>query len=782
MTQSQQDQGAAAHKPATAVDATQGSAGSDAPHGAGVSAPDERVASSLRIDPSLAAVLSRIAALQGQAIPAFRFGMVGKTREGYDVSDLDRADRAVVMWMAVFPQGRVRLVEADHQGGIDVSAPALWLSADGKTVCTLRSVLGSGRLVLEDHDGVRSELSAQSAQAGRFLELRAEAVLERPEADAEAASPSAAPQAGSALSLFMRAIAQRKWVFAEAVLGTALVSVLGLVSSLYSMQVYDRVIPSGGLSTLWVLTIGVGIAIVLELMMKQVRATMVDRTCKAIDQQLSGFFFAKAMAIRMDARPATVGTFAAQIRQFETVRNFLTSTTLFVAADLPFALLFVAFIGFIAGPIAFIPLAFIPLAALASFGFKRPLARLTAGHVEESNQKNGLLIESIDGVESVKAASGEWKMLERWQQLTATVAEDELRIRSLSTLSANITQALQQIAYVGLVCAGVMLIARGELTMGGLIACTIISGRALSPFAQVPSFIVQWQMTRAALKGLDQLVRLPADGPQGGRALIPDACRGELSLLGARFTYPDGRVGLDVPKLFIGPGERVAVLGAVGSGKSTLIKVLSGLFRPSDGRAMLDGQDMALLAPGFVREHVGYLPQDVRLFRGTLRDNLIMGLPSPSDSQVLAATRRTGLEASIGQHPRGLGLEIAEGGRGLSGGQRQLVGLTRLMLAEPKVLLLDEPTASMDAELEERVMAAIFEALDTQGVAVIVTHKPRLLKHVSRVIVMDRGRVVLDGPRDVVLQALKSRAGSPAGGVPDAAAPQASQAASVQSP
>lgn len=731
--------------------------------------PEAEAGASLRIDPALSSVLSRVAALQGEAIPAHRFGMVGHTRDGYAVADLPRADRAQAMWMGVFPQATVLRVEPEMGRGTAsaplVQAPALWLSADGERACVLRSVLGPGRLIVEDHLGVRAELSAEAARTGMLIELRTSSSLDRQTPER---------RDGGALGLFLRAMGQRRRIFAEAVLGTALVSVLGLVSSLYTMQVYDRVIPGGTLSTLWVLTAGVSIAIVLELVMKQVRATMVDRACKAIDQQLSGYFFAKAMAIRMDTRPSTVGTFAAQIRQFETVRNFLTSSTLFIAADLPFALLFVAVIGFIAGPIALIPLAFMPVAALASFGFKRPLSRLTEAHVNESNQKNGLLIESIDGVESVKAAGGEWKMTDRWQQLTATVAEDELKIRSLSVLSANLTQALQQAAYVGLVAAGVVLIGRGDLTMGGLIACTIISGRALSPFAQVPSFIVQWQMTKAALKGLDQIVRLPADGAGDERPLIPDACRGEMALEAACFAYPDGRVALDVPKLQIHTGERIAVLGAVGSGKTTLIKVLSGLFRPSEGRALLDGNDIALLAPGFVREHIGYLPQDVRLFKGTLRDNLTMGLPSPSDSQVLAAARLTGLEASVAQHPRGFGLEIAEGGRGLSGGQRQLVGLTRLLIAEPRILLLDEPTASMDGDLEDRVMAAIFGALDPQGVAVVVTHKVRLLQHVSRIIVMDRGRIALDGPRDAVLQAMKNRAqgGTPgATGVPGSPAP-----------
>ncbi len=720
----------------------------------------------LQLDPDLSWALSRIAALQGVAVAAQRFGMVGHTRDGYAVADLGRTDRAVAMWAEVFPQGAARRREAASTHPLPT--PALWLSSDDKKVYVVRSALSGERFVIEDRSGVRAELSADAARTGGFVELQADIGLETEGQPAQAADP------GSALDLFRQAIRARRRVFAEAVLGTALVSVIGLMSSLYTMQVYDRVIPTGGYSTLWVLTAGVAIAIVLELVMKQVRATMVDRACKAIDQQLSGYFFGKALAIRMDARPSTVGTFAAQIRQFETVRNFLTSSTLFVAADLPFALLFVAFIGFIAGPVALIPLAFVPLAALAAFAFRRSLARLTAAHVQESNQKNGLLIESIDGVESVKAAAGEWKMLERWQRLTAVVAEDELQIRARSTLSANLTQALQQAAYVGLVAAGVVLIGRGELTMGGLIACTIISGRALAPFAQASGFIVQWQMTKAALAGLDQIVRLPADGPQGARPVIPDACRGEISASGLRYAYPDGRVALELQKLHIQPGERVAVLGAVGSGKSTLIKVLSGLFRPSEGRVLLDNNDLALLAPGFVREHVGYLPQDVRLFKGSLRDNLTMGLPSPSDSQVLAAARLTGLDVSVSQHPRGFALEIAEGGRGLSGGERQLVGLTRLLIAEPRVLLLDEPTASMDGDMEDRVMRAVFSAVDPQGVVVVVTHKLRLLHHVGRVIVMDRGRIVMDGPRDAVLQALKNptRPAAPPVTGPGAAATQ----------
>jgi ATP-binding cassette subfamily C protein LapB len=376
----------------------------------------------------------------------------------------------------------------------------------------------------------------------------------------------------------------------------------------------------------------------------------------------------------------------------------------------------------------------------------------------ETNRKNGLLIEAIDGIESVKAASGEWKLLDRWRHLTALLGQHELYTKSLSTLSGNLTQTLQQITYIGMVAVGAYGITQGDLTMGGLIACTIISGRALSPLAQLPGLIVQWKHAEIALKGLDSIMKLPSDRETDTRLMVPQNCRGHLRMDKVGFTYGDGRPALEVTDLAIAPGERVAVLGSVGSGKSTLIKLMSGLFKPSTGTVYLDDVDVMHLAPEFVREHVGYLPQDVRLFQGTLRDNLTLGLPSPSDSQLLRAAAMTGLDQVVQKHPKGLELEISEGGKGLSGGQRQLVGLTRLLLMQPRLMLLDEPTASMDAQLESKVMKHLFEELSADAALVVVTHKPALLAHVSRIVVLDQGRIVLDGPRDQVLARLRGNA------------------------
>jgi len=304
--------------------------------------------------------------------------------------------------------------------------------------------------------------------------------------------------------------------------------------------------------------------------------------------------------------------------------------------------------------------------------------------------------------------------------------------------------------------------------MGGLIACTIISGRALSPLAQFPGLVVQWKHAQIALKGLDGIMAMPSDRDPATRLVVPQSCQGQVRLEKVGFAYSDKHPILEVPALAFVPGERVAVLGSVGSGKSTLIKILSGLYKPSAGNLLLDNVDVTQLAPEFVREHMGYLPQDVRLFQGTLRENLTLGMPSPSDSHILRAAAMTGLDQVIQSHPKGMELDISEGGKGLSGGQRQLVGLTRMLLQQPRIMLLDEPTASMDAQLENRVMHHLFNELAPESLLVVVTHKPALLAYVGRIIVLDKGRIVLDGPRDQVLARLRGAAPAAADANPSA--------------
>ncbi|MDG2017813.1 MAG: type I secretion system permease/ATPase [Porticoccaceae bacterium] len=692
----------------------------------------------------LAALLSRLASLQGVAVPAHRFVYQQEAESGVTLEDMPVADQAIAIWGGRFPEGPIAKLKIEKLVKSDF--PTLWVSADGEELRLLRGKQ-NGEYISESSDWSVHTLSEEDVDQGQVIQLL---VHQDQSMQAELAS-------FSAKDWFVYAARKRRGVFFEAIFATFVLSVFGLISALYTMQVYDRVVPTKGFSTLWVLTIGVMMAIFFELVMKLVRSHLVDKASKAIDLELSGVFFSKALSIRSDCRPQTVGTFASQIRHFESVRNFMTSSTLFVLADAPFALLFIVVIYFIAGPVAFVPLMMIPVGLIIGLAMKGPIERYTAESMEESNKKNGLLIEAIDGVESVKAASAEWKLEDRWRKLTQTVTATDLKSKLLTTFSTSSTQSIQQLSYVGIIATGAYSIVNGDLTMGGLIACSIISGRALTPLAQMPNMIVQWKHAKIALDVLDGIMAMPSER-EHQRLVVPDSCKGEIKLKQVAFAYEENAPQVAIEKLSFKAGDRVAVLGAVGSGKSTLIKILSGLYQPQQGGVFLDDMDMSLVASEFVREQIGYLPQEVRLFNGTLRDNLVLGLPALSDSQILKAAALTGLDQAIQNHPNGLEINISEGGKGLSGGQRQLVGLTRLLLARPKVLLLDEPTASMDTRLEEFVMQHLFEQLPDDSVIVLATHKAGVLKHVNRIVVMDSGKVTLDGPKQEVLDYLADQA------------------------
>lgn len=693
----------------------------------------------------LAQMLSRLAALVGEAVPAFRFEMLERGRDGADIAQLDELNQATEMWMACFPRGLVRnLPAAAVQRG---DYPLLWLPADAKNEpLMLTGARTSGVFDGVNAAGEAAELAPRPAGAGVRLQF-----VVKPQASSQTQTP--APE--SAKEWFRFAVSKHRKVFMEAVLATFVISILGLFTALYTMQVYDRVVPTRGFSTLLVLTIGVALSIAFEFFMKQARSRTVDIASKKIDLELSTVFFGKAMAIRMDARPPTVGTFASQIRHFESVRAFMTTSTLFIMADAPFAILFIGVIAIIGGPVALVPLITVPLAVASSFFFLRRIKAITSENMEESNLKNGLLIEAIDGAESVKASGGEWKMEDRYRELTTTISHSDLEMRTLQSRATGMGQAIQQANYVGMIAVGAFAITEGLITMGALIACSIIAGRALTPIAQIPNLVMQWNQARIALEGLDHIMAMPSDRDDSSRQMVPGRCQGELFIKEASFSFVENQPALELVDVRIAPGERVAIIGAVGSGKSTLIKMLSGLFQPTSGAVMLDDVDIRQLAPQFVREHIGYLPQDVRLFRGTLRDNLTLGLPTPSDSRLLQACQLTGLQQIVTNHPQGLELPIAEGGRGLSGGQRQLVGLTRLLLAQPKVMLLDEPTAAMDNQLEASVMAHLFKEVAPTSSLVVVTHKLALLRHVDRVIVVDQGKRVFDGPKDKVMAMLQ---------------------------
>lgn len=559
-----------------------------------------------------------------------------------------------------------------------------------------------------------------------------------------------------AYSIFWSAIMRRKHILFEAVVATIVVNTLALATSLYSMQVYDRVIPRGGFATLWVLTAGIGFALLIDFAMRVIRALMVGREAMAVDAEVSEYFFDRMQAVRLDARPPGIGTMAAQLRGLEQVRQLFSSASIFVMADLPFALLFLAVMAVIGGAVAIVPLAIFALSLLLAFVFSKGIREHADRTQVTGNRKNGLLVEALDASETIKANRGGWHMLAAWNDLIDAVNGHDVKVQRWSVFASQTFSFLQQIAYVGIVVWGAYRVNQGEMTMGGLIACTIISGRINGPLvASLPGFVVQWGYARASLRALDQLLATPSDQPLDVQKIRPDTLASVLKVENATFAHGESRFGLGVPKLEIGPGERVGIIGSVGAGKSTLLRMLAGLVPPQKGHVLLGGIALDQIAEDSLRREICYFPQDYRLVSGTLRDNLTMGLPNVSDDRLLEAASRTGLDDLVRTHPKGLDLPVFEGGGGLSGGQRTMVGLARVFLLKPRFLLLDEPTSNLDQENEARVLAFLAKLSDPSTSIVIVTHKLQFLGAMSRLLVMQAGRIVLDDDTASVLEKLR---------------------------
>lgn len=590
------------------------------------------------------------------------------------------------------------------------------------------------------------------------------------------------PQAASriqhpnSLSVFRAAVFRRKGPLVTAAIATIVINVIALVTSIFSMQVYDRVVPRGAFSTLWVLCLGTLAALAFDYILRNARARMLEEEAAQIDTEVSEFFFSRACDVRLDARPASVGTMAAQLRGLEQVRSMISSSTIFLLTDLPFALLFIMIIALIGGPIAMVSLISFPVSLGLALLVGRMIRADTQAAQVSGNKKNGLLVEAFDAAETIKANRGGWFMLGRWNRLLEELHASELPVKNLQALSGTLFGTIQQIAYVAIIAWGAVEVYNNNMTMGGLIACSILSGRINGPLVgQLPNLVIQWSYSRASLEMLDEIMKLPPERRSDAELLRPSRIAGAVELRNVAFSYPGARTGLNVESLRFEPGERVAIIGAIGSGKSTLLRLLAGLYAPAAGRILLDRLDMSHIAEDVLRANIGYLPQDYRLINGTLRDNVTLGLAYPGDDRVMAAAELTGLSRLIAAHPLGIDLPISEGGRGLSGGQRVLTGLTRLILSQPRLWLLDEPTANLDVQTEANVLAALQRNIAADATMIMVTHKLQLLGLVSRVIVVANGQIEMDGPTQEILGRLQG--GAKAG--PEPARPQTRAAPSA---
>ncbi|HEX5360036.1 MAG TPA: ATP-binding cassette domain-containing protein [Fluviicoccus sp.] len=548
-------------------------------------------------------------------------------------------------------------------------------------------------------------------------------------------------------------------LFARIGTATLFINLLAVVSSVFAMQVYDRVVPNFSYPTLWALASGVVLAILFDLVFKFVRLGLMEATSKRIDEALSQYFFEKMMALKLDRRPAQGSVLIGQIRDYESVKAFLTSSTLFAMADMPFILFFIAMVAVLGKYVALVPLCLLPVCIGVGLAVRKPLERLQNRQVEESALRQGVMIEAVSGAESLKAAGAEWRFGALWQRLTRDLADNGERMRKLSSQAQYVSGAFQQLAYVLVLVAGVFAIEAGELTTGGLIACSILAQRAMGSTIQLTNILVQWQHARHALHVLDRLLSRPADDGRWAGSTVE---RHDLVLEDVHYAYEEGQESiLTVPSLRIPAGQRIAVLGRNGSGKSTLLRLMAGLGTPSQGMVRIAGLDLQACRLGWLRQTVGFLPQEVRLFGGTLRENLTLGLDQPSEDKLRDTLRATGLDRFAARLPQGLDTLIREGGAGLSGGQKQLIGITRLLLQQPKIWLLDEPSASLDRESEQLVQS-VLKNLPGDVTVIFTTHRMGWVELSQRTLVVDDGQIRADVPTQQVRSQPSRPPGRPA--------------------
>ena len=619
--------------------------------------------------------------------------------------------------------------------------PAIaWLKECGWLVVRARSPAGDW--IIDVGGNLKQKPSAQPFTVARLV----------PSKDEDAQG-----ERGAVYSLFKNAFMRHKKIFTEAIVAGALINLLALATSMFSMQVYDRVIPTQGYATLAVLILGVAISVIFELALKLTRSYLVEHAAADMDKRLSRDIFGRLLEIRLDQLPGTVGSLSSQLRGYETIRNFLSTTTFYLAVDVPFGVVFIFLIALIGGFfVGLVPLIFLIFSIAVGIVLRKKIDYHASKANASSNLKTGLLVEAIEGAETIKASGGGWGILSRWLDVVQESITHEMINRNISEKSGYFAALLQQFSYVMLVGVGAYFAAEGNMTTGALIACSILSGRVLGPIAQLPSILTQKAHAKAALVGLEKLFELEVDNHGIERPLLPSDIRGHYTLERVHFSYGNSGQAISIPLLEIKPGEKIGVIGHIGSGKSTLLRLLTGMYQPSSGQMKLDGLLIDHINRLTLVEKIGYLQQEHRLFLGTLRQNLLVGIPDPGDDVIQKIAARTGLLSVISNHPKGLELIIAEGGKGLSVGQRQLVAFTRLLLGNPKIWLLDEPTASMDEQAESRNIELLRQSLQSDHTLLVVTHKAQLLTLVDRLIVVANHRIVMDGPRDEVIERLRA--------------------------
>ncbi|MDP2206026.1 MAG: type I secretion system permease/ATPase [Alphaproteobacteria bacterium] len=555
---------------------------------------------------------------------------------------------------------------------------------------------------------------------------------------------------------FWGAIWRHKKIYYEVMLAAVVINLLAIASPLFTMNVYDRVIPNSAFPTLWVLAFGVIVAYIFDFLLKLLRAHFVDTAGRKADNLIAARIFEQMLAMKMASRPPSVGVHASNLKEFETLRDFFTSATIIAVIDFPFIILFILLIWVIAGPVAIVPAVLVPLVLAVGISLQRPLDKVVKESMREGAYKSSLIFETLSGLETIKAQAAEGHMQRKWEELNEITSRTHVKARAISSFGLNVAGTAAGLCSVGMVVYGAYLIADGHITMGALVASVILSGRAMAPLASVAAILTKFSQSKESLVRLNELMRAPVERPAGQTFISMPVMKGKIDFRDAVFRYPGQKTpALNTINFSVQPGEHVGIIGAVGSGKTTIERLILNLYQPESGSVQVDGVDVRQIDPADLRRNIGVVQQTPYLFFGSVRENITLGHESVPDAAVLRAAEMAGVMNFLRDSEAGLDTQVGERGENLSGGQRQAIAIARALLYNPPILLLDEPTASIDPGSERRLYGHLKELIKGKTI-LLVTHKSAVLGLVDKLILMDRGRIVTAGPRDEVIAKLQS--------------------------
>ena len=659
-------------------------------------------------------------------------------------------------------------------GRIDPSMPSL---PDLPAICHTHAGAALAVLALEGENSalvVDPELSEKPVStdlASLYARLNGNTLsLVRRALGSVAGDPAARAPLGRHGHWFWGPILRMRWVYLQVALAALLVNVFALASSVFSMIVYDRVIPNNATDTLIALLAGVSIIFISDFVIRTVRGYFLDMASSKADAAIADALFEQILDAQMQTRRGSTGALASTLKEFESIRDFLTSATLTTFIDIPFAILFLVVIWLIGGPMAWVPLIAIPVMLLSGLAVQPQLKKLTQESQEDGHHKHAILVETISGLETIKALGAGALMRRRWQDAVVHQSHIGLKSRMLAQLAANVANLSQQFVQVGVITVGAVLVHEGQLGFGAIIACTILSGRAIAPIAQITQLLTRMNQTMTSYGALSRLMGQEREHAHGQVFMSRPEFKGAIEFRNVTFTYPGAsKPTLEGVSFQVAAGEKVAVIGKVGSGKTTVSKLIVGLYRPDSGTVLIDGVDVRQIDPADLRRALGVVLQDVWLIGGTVKQNIALGASYPTDEEILHAAQIAGVDDFVRQHPQGYGLRLGERGEGLSGGQRQAIAIARALLGNPKVLLFDEATSAMDMGAESALLQRLAAEIGN-CTFVTITHKASLLQMVDKIVVIDQGRVVMQGTPEQLMRAQQAQA-APAGPLAPAAAP-----------